>query len=83
VCFLCVFFGRSYTSIIIFSTGGKTGVFDVEDLVTLLKSENLADVCVIRIPENLNFGNYMVIASAKSIRHLRAVIGNIRKIVSY
>ncbi|KAH3748422.1 hypothetical protein DPMN_182867 [Dreissena polymorpha] len=54
-------------------TRGKTGVFDVEDLVTLLESINAADIVTIRISPDLNFADYMVIVSANSNRHLRAM----------
>ena len=61
---------------------GKTGVFDVEDLVTLLRSANASDVVVIRLPKAAQLGEHMVIASAKSQRHLTAMSKDVQWIVS-
>ncbi|KAK6166347.1 hypothetical protein SNE40_023066 [Patella caerulea] len=56
---------------------GKEGVFDLDDFVTLLKESNVKDLCVLKIPENIQFINYMVIVSAASYRHMLAISNNI------
>lgn len=59
---------------------GITGVFDVEDLVAALKSEQLADLCVIKVPPSANYCDYLVLVTAKNHRHLNKIIEFIRKL---
>lgn len=59
---------------------GVTGVFDVEELVDLLKEDNAKDVAVIRIPKQMKYVDYMVIASCKSERHLNSMAQLVRQI---
>jgi len=56
-------------------------VFDVEDLVTLLVALNAQDHVTIRVPPEINFADYMVIISAKSLRHLKAMAADLKKTV--
>jgi len=49
---------------------GKTGVFDIEELVQLLRDENMRDIAVIRVPEELKYCDYLVLANATSFRHM-------------
>ncbi|XP_043113759.1 mitochondrial assembly of ribosomal large subunit protein 1 [Puntigrus tetrazona] len=46
---------------------------DVSLLVSLLKLENAADICVIRTAPELRYTEHMIIASGSSSRHLSAV----------
>ena len=57
-------------------------MFEVEELVTLLRNLNAVDIVVIRIPAVYEFADYMVIVSAKSIRHIKAMAADIKWIVS-
>ncbi|XP_064086402.1 uncharacterized protein LOC135201423 isoform X2 [Macrobrachium nipponense] len=59
---------------------GMTGVFDVEELVDLLKEDNAKDVAVIRVPKQMKYVDYMVIASCKSERHLNSMAQLVRQI---
>lgn len=59
---------------------GVTGVYDVEELVDLLKEENAKELVTIRIPDNLNYVDYMVIVSCKSKRHINALAEVTRQI---
>lgn len=59
---------------------GKEGVFELPELVSLLRDENLQDIVVISIPKELAYANYLVVATAKSPRHLRAVMEFLRKL---
>ncbi|XP_061170235.1 uncharacterized protein LOC133179496 [Saccostrea echinata] len=61
-------------------TRGKTGVFDIEELVTILEAENGRDICVIKIPSEINLTDHMIIVSAISIRHLRAIVSSVNHI---
>ena len=65
-----------------FVVGGSRGVFDIDDLVTVLRSENAKDICVIALPEHLRLADYMVIVSGISFRHCRAITSTIQWIVS-
>ncbi|WAR09609.1 hypothetical protein MAR_034685 [Mya arenaria] len=59
-------------------TRGKSGVFDIEELITLLVSINAKDHVTIRIPPVYSFSDYMVIVSAKSKRHLKAMTEDLK-----
>jgi len=58
-------------------------VFDIEEVVDLLRDENAQDICVIRVPEQLKYVNYLVIVTGRSTRHIRAMAAYIRWVVSY
>ncbi|XP_005997159.1 mitochondrial assembly of ribosomal large subunit protein 1 [Latimeria chalumnae] len=47
--------------------------FDIDVVVTLLRQENARDICVIKVPEDMKYSDYFVIASGTSTRHLRAM----------
>lgn len=57
---------------------GSRGVFDIDDLVTVLRSENAKDICVIALPDHLRLADYMVIVSGISFRHCRAITSTIQ-----
>lgn len=57
---------------------GSRGVFDIDDLVTVLRAENAKDICVIELPEHLRLADYMVIVSGISFRHCRAITSAIQ-----
>lgn len=59
---------------------GVHGVFDIEDLVQALRSEKLAEISVIRVPEHAHYCDYLVMATTKSRKHMNAVIQLIRKL---
>ncbi|KAH9498126.1 hypothetical protein Btru_008323 [Bulinus truncatus] len=52
---------------------GQTGVFDLDELLVLLNHLGAEDVVTVPIPFEANFCDHMVIASAKSKRHLNAI----------
>lgn len=58
---------------------GVTGVFDVEELVDVLRRENARDVCVVEIPERYRYADHMVVVTAKSPRHVLALAEFMRK----
>ncbi|XP_028381633.1 mitochondrial assembly of ribosomal large subunit protein 1 [Phyllostomus discolor] len=57
-------------------TGPK---FDIDMLVSLLRQENARDICVIKIPPEMKYADYFVIASGTSTRHLHAMVHYIVK----
>ena len=59
---------------------GVTGVFDIEDLVDALRSEQLLDLMVIKVPAKASYCDFLVLATARSVRHLSSVIEFIRKL---
>jgi len=62
--------------------GGITGVFDVEEVVDLLRDEKAQDICVISVPPELKYVNYLVIVTGRSTRHIRAMAAYIKWMVS-
>ncbi|XP_035217889.1 uncharacterized protein LOC118191197 [Stegodyphus dumicola] len=59
---------------------GIHGVFDIEELVEVLRKENLLDIAVISVPKELHYTDFMVLATAKSPRHCKAASELIRKL---
>jgi len=49
---------------------GKTGTFDVEELALILKQERLINVAVISVPKELQYVDYLVIATGKSPKQM-------------
>lgn len=52
---------------------GKSGVYDIDELVYLLSEENGTDICVIKIPEEINYADYLLLVTGRSSRHLLAM----------
>ncbi|XP_059059382.1 mitochondrial assembly of ribosomal large subunit protein 1 isoform X2 [Achroia grisella] len=59
---------------------GKTGVFDVEDLVNLLERENSKDIFVVSVPQEIRYVSYICIVTGRSKRHIQALAEFIRKV---
>jgi len=62
--------------------GGVSGVFDVEEVVELLRDEKARDICVILVPPELKYVTYLVIVTGRSTRHIRAMAAYIKWMVS-
>lgn len=54
---------------------GQRGVFDIEELVILLKEENMSDIATIKVPKEMKYCEYMVLCTATSPRHIKVRIG--------
>ena len=53
--------------------GGESGVFDVDELVNVLRRENCFDIVALAIPKHINYVDHIVVASCRSSKHLVAV----------
>lgn len=51
----------------------SAGSFSLDVLVSLLRQENAVDICVIKIPDNILYTEYVIVVSGISPRHLRAM----------
>lgn len=61
-------------------TDGKHGVYDVEDLIDVLRKENAEDVFVCSVPKDIKYVDYMVVCSGRSYRHMLAIAEFVRHI---
>jgi ribosomal silencing factor RsfS len=66
---------------VFFSSGGKKGVFDLEDILEILRDERMKDICVIEIPPEQQYAKYLVLATSFSARHLKSTSEYINKLV--
>ncbi|XP_073838877.1 ribosomal silencing factor RsfS-like protein, 312 [Musca autumnalis] len=59
---------------------GVNGVFDVEDLVDVLRKESAEDIFVCSVPKELKYVDHMVICSGRSYRHMLATAEFVRRV---
>ncbi|XP_054707800.1 uncharacterized protein LOC129217512 isoform X1 [Uloborus diversus] len=62
---------------------GVHGVFDIEELVDVLRQERVSDIAVISIPRELHYADYLVLVTSKSPRHSKAVTELINKLTRH
>lgn len=55
-------------------------MFDVEELITVLKNDNAVDIVTIAVPPEFRYVDYMVVASGRSFKHLYAMAEYVRKL---
>lgn len=48
----------------------------------MLRNVNAQDIITMRIPKDVNFADYMVVTTAKSLRHIKAITSDVKWIVS-
>lgn len=60
--------------------GGKTGVFDIEDLILVLKVENAENIFVATLPPETKYVDFICIVNGKSHRHMQAIIEFVRRV---
>lgn len=53
------------------SLRGKEGVFDIDELVVLLREENMTNIATVEVPKELKYCHYMVMCTANSERHIK------------
>lgn len=59
--------------------GGKTGVFDIDDLVEVLLKDNAQDLFVCSVPKELKYVDYICVVTGRSYRHRKAMAQFVRK----
>ncbi|CAM4815721.1 unnamed protein product [Rotaria magnacalcarata] len=59
---------------------GENGVFDLDDIVQLLRDERMKDICVIEIPPEQQYARYLILATAFSGRHLTSTSEYVNKL---
>ncbi|VEN52554.1 unnamed protein product [Callosobruchus maculatus] len=59
---------------------GVTGVYDIEDLVEVLKQENAIDIFVAKVPDEIKYVNYICVVTGKSQRHMQALVQFVRRV---
>ncbi|XP_027869060.1 mitochondrial assembly of ribosomal large subunit protein 1 [Xiphophorus couchianus] len=52
---------------------GFSEVFTLDVLISLLRQENAVDLCVIKVPDHIQYADYFIVVSGVSPRHLRAM----------
>lgn len=60
--------------------GGISGVFEIEDLVEVLRRENAEDIFVCTVPKNLKYVDYLCVVTGRSHRHRVALAEFVRKL---
>lgn len=55
-------------------------MFEIEDLVDILKKENAIDMTVIRVPAELKYVDYLCIVTGNSYRHMLGMAHFVRKV---
>ncbi|XP_011298005.1 uncharacterized protein 312 [Fopius arisanus] len=58
---------------------GVDGVFEIEDLVDLLRKDRAVNIFVATVPKELSYVDYLVIVTGKSQRHMSALATFVRK----
>ena len=54
-------------------------MFEIEDLVDVLRKENANNLCVIKVPEELKYVDYLCIVTGNSNRHMVGMAHFVRK----
>lgn len=63
-----------------FVIGGVRGVFEIEDLVEVLRRDNVDDIFVCKVPEQLKYVDYLCVITGRSTRHMKAIIEFVLKL---
>ena len=58
---------------------GKNGVFDIEDLVEVLRKDNGSEIFVCSVDNQLKYVDYICIVTGQSLRHRKAMMQFVRK----
>ncbi|VDN14612.1 unnamed protein product [Dibothriocephalus latus] len=59
---------------------GDSGVFELDEMTKLLRKENLDQIVCLKLPKTACLGDFMIIANAKSKRHLSQTTTVIQKL---
>lgn len=71
---------RKTCSFVSVCTGGKTGVYEIEDLVAVLKRDNAENIFVASLPQEFKYVDYICIATGKSHRHMQALAQFVKRV---
>lgn len=61
-------------------TGGINGVYEIEDLIEVLRRDNARQIFVATVPKEYSYVDYIVVVSGKTQRHMNALATFVRKI---
>ncbi|KAB0797943.1 hypothetical protein PPYR_08936 [Photinus pyralis] len=59
---------------------GRTGVFEIVDLVEALKRENADNIFVATVPDEYNYVDYICVVNGRSLKHMMAIAQFIRRV---
>lgn len=59
--------------------GGKTGVYEIDDLVQVLQRDNAQDIFVCRVAKKWKYVDYIVVTHGRSFKHMEAMAEFVRK----
>lgn len=59
---------------------GKTGVYDIDDLVTVLRLNNVENIFVCSVSQEIKYVDYICVVTGMSFRHMRGIAEFVRKI---
>ncbi|PZC83340.1 hypothetical protein B5X24_HaOG208104 [Helicoverpa armigera] len=59
---------------------GKTGVFDIEDLVEILQRENSKDIFVATVPQDIRYVDHICVVSGRNNRHILGIAQFVRRV---
>lgn len=62
---------------------GLTGVFEIDDLVKVLKKDNAIDVCVCQVPKELKYVDYICCVTGRNVRHMKGMAEYVRKVFKH
>lgn len=58
---------------------GKTGVYDIDDLVTVLRLNNAENIFVCSVSQEIKYVDYICVVTGMSFRHMRGIAEFVRK----
>lgn len=61
-------------------SGGVNGVFEIEDLISLLQKSNAKNIFVTSVPSELQYVDYVVIVTGRSKKHMQSLANFVRKV---
>ncbi|XP_044266392.1 uncharacterized protein LOC123012497 [Tribolium madens] len=59
---------------------GVNGVYDIEDLIQVLHTENAEDIFVAAVPKEIQYVEYICVVTGKSHKHMKAIAQFVRMI---
>lgn len=59
--------------------GGQNGVFEIDDLVEVLRKDNGVNIFVCAVPKELKYVDYICVVTGRSLRHRKAMASFVRK----